>query len=97
MSNPQPRMDLGSALAELRRVECERDIALDEQDRLRTLLSEQRPPQLNGPMVLRLRKCAADTSPNWDGKITIYPPEARQLIDLIDRSHRDIDHDRSVS
>lgn len=41
-------------------------------------------PRLNGPMVDRLRKCAADTSPNWDGKITIYPPEARELVALID-------------
>jgi hypothetical protein len=40
--------------------------------------------RLNGPMVARLRKCAADTSPNWDGKTTIYPPEARELVALID-------------
>lgn len=43
-----------------------------------------KPTRLNGPMVARLRKCAADTSPNWDGKILIYPPEARQLVGLID-------------
>lgn len=41
-------------------------------------------PRLNGPMVARLRGCAADTSSNWDGKITIYPPEARELVALID-------------
>ncbi len=41
---------------------------------------------LNGPMVARLRKCAAGTSPNWDEKITIYPPEARELIALIDEA-----------
>lgn len=40
--------------------------------------------RLNGPMVARLRACAADTSPSWDGKITIYPPEARWLISLVD-------------
>ena len=40
--------------------------------------------QLNGPMLGRLRQCAADTSSNWDGKITIYPPEARELVALID-------------
>lgn len=39
---------------------------------------------LNQPMLNRLRKCAADTSPNWDGRITIYPNEARQLIALAD-------------
>lgn len=43
---------------------------------------------LNGPMVARLRQCAADTSPNWDGKITIYPPEARELVALIDECPR---------
>jgi hypothetical protein len=41
--------------------------------------------RLNGPMVERLRKCAADTDPNWAGRITIYPPEARELVELIDR------------
>ncbi len=40
--------------------------------------------RLNGPMVARLRRCAADTSSNWDGAITIYPPEARELVALID-------------
>lgn len=40
--------------------------------------------RLNEPMVSRLRQCAADTSANWDGRITIYPTEARQLVDLID-------------
>jgi hypothetical protein len=41
--------------------------------------------RLNKPMVARLRRCAADTSPSWDGAVTIYPPEARDLIALIDR------------
>lgn len=40
--------------------------------------------RLNRPMVERLRQCAADTSPNWDGKVTVYPPEARELVALID-------------
>jgi len=40
--------------------------------------------RLNVPMVARLRECAADTSANWDGKINIYPPEARELVALID-------------
>jgi hypothetical protein len=40
--------------------------------------------QLNGPMVARLRRCAADTSPNWDGAVTVYPPESRDLVALID-------------
>jgi hypothetical protein len=40
--------------------------------------------RLNGPMVARLRACAADTSPNWDGAVTVYPPEARELVALID-------------
>jgi hypothetical protein len=39
---------------------------------------------LNGPMLARLRQCAADTSANWNGKITVYPPEAQGLIALID-------------
>jgi len=39
--------------------------------------------QLNGPMLARLRKCAADTSSSWDGKITIYPPEAQGLVALV--------------
>jgi hypothetical protein len=42
------------------------------------------PRRLNGPMVARLRACAADTSPNWDGAVTVYPPEARDLVALID-------------
>lgn len=42
------------------------------------------PPRLNKPMVARLRACAADTSSNWDGQITIYPLEARDLVALID-------------
>jgi hypothetical protein len=40
-------------------------------------------------MVARLRGCAADTSPNWDGRVTIYPPEARELVALIDASASD--------
>lgn len=40
--------------------------------------------RLNEPMLVRLRKCAADTSASWDGRITIYPPEARALVLLID-------------
>jgi hypothetical protein len=40
---------------------------------------------LNGPMLGRLRQCAADTSSNWAGKmISIYPPEARGLVELVD-------------
>jgi hypothetical protein len=39
---------------------------------------------LNEPMLNRLRQCAADASPNRDGQITIYPPEARHLVALID-------------
>lgn len=42
--------------------------------------------RLNHPMVQRLRGCAADTDPDWAGKITIYPPEARSLVALIDQS-----------
>lgn len=45
--------------------------------------NHQKATQLNGPMVARIEKCAADTSPNGDGKITIYPPEARGLTALI--------------
>lgn len=48
--------------------------------------------RLNGPMVARLRTCAADTSPNWDGRITIYPPEARELVNLIDLVRRADEH-----
>lgn len=44
----------------------------------------ERARRLNQPMLARLRQCAADTSPNWDGKITIYPNEAQGLVDLID-------------
>ncbi len=40
--------------------------------------------RLNQPMMDRLRRCSWDRSPNWAGAITIYPPEARGLIDLID-------------
>lgn len=43
---------------------------------------------LNGPMVDRIRRCAADTSPNWDGHIRLYPPESRGLINLIDEVAR---------
>lgn len=44
----------------------------------------RRAGRLNGPMVERLRACAADTDPDWAGAITIYPPEARELVDLVD-------------
>lgn len=40
--------------------------------------------RLNAPLVERLRACAADTSPDWAGRITIYPGEARLLVALID-------------
>lgn len=40
--------------------------------------------RLNRPMVEKLRKCAADYSPDWSGKVTVYPMEARQLVQLID-------------
>lgn len=43
-----------------------------------------RRPRLNQPMVEKLRACAADTSPNWDGRVVIYPPEAVGLVELID-------------
>ncbi len=49
-----------------------------------TVDGERRAQRLNGPMVAKLRRCAADTSPNWDGQIAIYPPEARELVALID-------------
>lgn len=39
---------------------------------------------LNRPMVDRLRRCAADTTPNWDGAVTVYPLETRGLVALID-------------
>lgn len=39
---------------------------------------------LNGPMVARLRRCAADASPNWEHAATVYPPDARGLVALID-------------
>lgn len=40
--------------------------------------------RLNGPMMQRLRACAADASPNWDGAVTVYPPAARGLVALVD-------------
>lgn len=39
---------------------------------------------LNGPMLARLRQCAADTSGSWIGAMTVYPPEARGLVAFID-------------
>lgn len=51
--------------------------------RLRGRANER--PHLNQPMVAKLRVCAADASPNWDGRVTIYPPEAAGLIAFIDR------------
>lgn len=43
---------------------------------------------LNVPMVAKLRQCAADDSPNRDTKINIRPPEAHQLLALIDAAIR---------
>lgn len=40
--------------------------------------------RLNQPMVERLRRCAADTRPDWAGAVTVYPPETRGLVALID-------------
>lgn len=40
--------------------------------------------RLNLPMLARLRRCAADASPNYDDAFTIYPPEAVGLVALID-------------
>jgi hypothetical protein len=40
---------------------------------------------LNKPMLDRLHGCAADTSDDWQGKIVLYPPEARELVALVDR------------
>jgi hypothetical protein len=59
------------------------DAAYDALGVTRAPVSEQ-VHRLNGPMLARLRECAADTSSNWDGKITIYPPEARELVSLVD-------------
>lgn len=53
-----------------------------ERDRAREAVSKVE--HLNQPMLTRLRKCAADTSPNWDGAVTLYPPETRGLVALID-------------
>lgn len=39
---------------------------------------------LNGPLLARLRQCAADTSGSWIGAMTVYPPEARGLVAFID-------------
>lgn len=50
--------------------------------------NSEREHRLNGPMEARLRQCAADTSSNWAGKITIYPTEARELVALIDDFRR---------
>jgi hypothetical protein len=47
-------------------------------------LERLRAMRLNRPMLDRLRRCATDTSPNWDGACTIYPPDARGLVALID-------------
>jgi hypothetical protein len=60
------------------------DIAflLAEVDRLAAAVELSR--HLNGPMVNRLRACAADTTPNWEGATTVYPPETRGLVALID-------------
>ena len=42
------------------------------------------PAPLNQPMLARLRQCAADTSDSWIGRVTVYPPEARPLVALLD-------------
>lgn len=55
---------------------------MDDVDRLNAVVEQAR--RLNGPMVTRLRGCAADTSPNWAGAVTVYPPETRGLVALID-------------
>ncbi len=57
--------------------------AVKELSRQRDQLRAQA-QRMNIPMTDRLRQCASDTSSNWDRKITIHPPEARQLLDLID-------------
>jgi hypothetical protein len=44
--------------------------------------------RINKPMLEKLRRCAADDSPNWDGRVTIYGPEARGLLALIDAISR---------
>ena len=46
--------------------------------------SDKKTPYLNGPMLARLRQCAADTSDSWIGAMTVYPPEARGLVAFID-------------
>lgn len=56
--------------------------SMSETTRLAAAVEQVR--HLNRPMVNRLRACAADTSPNWDGAVTIYPPGARGLVALID-------------
>lgn len=60
------------------------DIAflLGEVDRLAAVIDLVR--RLNRPMLTRLRDCAADTSPDWAGATTVYPPDARGLVALID-------------
>lgn len=39
---------------------------------------------LNTPMLERLRRCAADTSSNWELQTRVYPPETLGLVALID-------------
>jgi hypothetical protein len=43
-------------------------------------------PQLNGPMLERLRACADDTSSDRACTVNIYPHEARQIVALIGRT-----------
>lgn len=74
---------LGGDAKRIRELEAEVKRLTAERDLLR-----RRVQRLNVPMVARLRKCAADDSPNWDGKINIYPREARQLTALIDAAIR---------
>jgi hypothetical protein len=78
--------DMARSAGEVARVTRERDEARAERDAIsagRDRLRRQA-QRLNVPMVNKLRRCAADTSSNWDGQITIYPPEARGLTALID-------------
>lgn len=60
------------------------DIAflLAQIDRLTAAVDQAR--HLNGPLLTKLRRCAADTSQNWDGAVTVYPQETRGLVALVD-------------
>lgn len=54
----------------------------DRSDRLAAAVDKAR--RLNQPMMQQLRSCAADTSSNWEGAVTVYPPSTRDLVALID-------------